>query len=378
MTEEPFDTDLLEYDAYKPTGYPVRHKKKVPFKPYPSLPRGYRERCNAISDMDRELNSIMLSSEDYYQLVVDAYSSNTHWSTAIEGNPLSEEEVNRLTRHFTVGQIKEKQNGPSQEILNHLYPLFKNLDPDVWNLDFSGRIHAMLLKDTGYQEDLYAIRTKEVSIVGTDGFEYFIACPHDHIESEMNSLFQWLEGSPYDPICTAALFFHEFESIHPYADGNGRTGRVLFQMLLQKLGLKYCGLCKFEYQLLKDKERYYTLLAYTDQSGDYAPFVSYVTDALAKAYSEAIKTFSQKDHLKNADEAIRTIALMAKKHRRFTSKDAASWVHSCKLSTVLKHITFLIDIGILRKEGSGRSTRYVFDDPFEQIRRELGNIEDDI
>ena len=210
MAEDFVDMDLLTYEDYEPVGYPVRHKQKIPFRPYPKLPKGYREKSNAILDMDKTLSAIILGSEDYFQLVIDAYSSNTHWSTSIEGNPLSEEEVNRLTRRFTAGQIKETQNGPNQEILNHLYPLFKNLDSEEWDLNFSGKIHTLLLRNTGHQENLFRIRTEPVCIKGDDDFEYFIACPPMHIEKEMDSLFEWLNSSPYDPICTATLFFHEF------------------------------------------------------------------------------------------------------------------------------------------------------------------------
>ena len=360
---------LMDYDSFEPKEYPVRHKRKVPFRPYPMLPFGYRERISKINDLDRTLDSYILGSEDYFELVVEAYSSNTHWSTKIEGNPLSEDEVYRLTRRFTSGQLKEKTNGPSQEILNHMYPLFKRWDTAEWDLPFSNMIHSLLMKDTGYSGDPNAVRKEEVSVYGGDGFEYFIACPPAHISCEMGSLFAWLNGSPYEPVCTASLFFHEYESIHPYMDGNGRTGRMLFQMLLQKLGLKYCGLCKFEQQLLKNTERFYTLMAYTDESGDYAPFVSYVTDSLVNAYEEAVMAFGRKDRLKDADEVTRTIARKAKKTRRFVTRDVEGWMPAYSRSTVRNRLSDLTDMGILRKEGNGRSTVYVFDDPFEQIRR---------
>lgn len=99
-----------------------------------------------------------------------------------------------------------------------------------------------------------------------------------------------------------------------------------------------------------------------------------MTDALARAYSEAIEAFGRKDRLRDADEATRAIALAARGRSGFTSREAAGWARSRGQSAVLQRIALLTDLGILRREGSGRSTRYAFDDPFELARRRIGGI----
>ena len=312
---------------------------------------------------------MILSSNDYLDLVNEAYASNIHWSVKIEGNDLPLEEVRKLTTLFTSGKHKnEIASGPQQEILNHLYSyLMRNKFLLPWSPEILKDVHTRLLNNTGIDCPLGKFRTERISIVGTNGFEYFIACPPESISSEMDSLLEWLAVSPYDEVVTAALFFHEFESIHPFQDGNGRAGRTLFHILLQELGLKNSKLCKFEQKLLDPPETYYTLLAYTDSSADYGPFIMFVAESLLSAYEEAFSAFEEKDLIKNLDENSKVIIRQAKKHSKFTILDACGWIPGLGEQSVRTRINDLISIGLLRKVGNTKSTSYVFLDPFRLL-----------
>ena len=359
--------EKLDYSRYKVDGYPVRHKEKVPFYPMLSLSQDVRRMMREIREMDRSLDDLILSGADYEELVLDAYASNIHWSTKIEGNRLTMDEVRELTRRYSNGEMKESPKGPVQEILNHLGSMFsQGLFKQPWTMETVVDVHRILMKGVG-QTEPGRIREVEVSVTDADGFEYFIPCPAINVTRELCSLVDWANNSPFGEIVTATLFFHEFESIHPFEDGNGRTGRVLFQMLLRELGLKNCELCKFEESLLSDQETYYNLLAYTDKTGNYTPLVTYVTESLLHAYSEALDVFSEKDRLKGMEENSRRIALIAKDVGSFTLQDSTAWV-SIGESALKKKLDDLVDAGILHKEGKTRAMRYVFSDPFADLR----------
>ena len=359
--------EKLDYSRYKVDGYPVRHKEKVPFYPMLSLSQDVRQMMREIREMDRYLDDLILSGSDYEDLVLDAYASNIHWSTKIEGNRLTMDEVRELTRRYSNGEMKESPKGPVQEILNHLGSMFsQGLFKQPWTMETVVDVHRILMKGVG-QTEPGRIREVEVSVTDADGFEYFIPCPAINVTRELCSLVDWANNSPFGEIVTATLFFHEFESIHPFEDGNGRTGRVLFQMLLRELGLKNCELCKFEESLLSDQETYYNLLAYTDKTSNYTPLVTYVTESLLHAYSEALDVFSEKDRLKGMEENSRRIALIAKDVGSFTLQDATAWV-SIGESALKKKLDDLVDAGILHKEGKTRAMRYVFSDPFADLR----------
>ncbi len=357
------------YDSYKPKGYPVRHRRKVPFEPLIKSNLNHRDKLNKILKMDRVLGSFVLNSEDYFDLINESYSSNTYWSVKIEGNRLTMDEVKKYTNLFTKGNIgNEKRNGPVQEIFNHLSSFFFMDRLELpWNLNTIKSVHAMLMKDVNPDVTPGEIRTTEASVNGTDGFEYFIPCPSGSIEPELNSLLDWVSISPYDAIATSIIFFHEFESIHPFKDGNGRTGRSLFYSLMKELGLKNCGLCKFEEAMLKNTELYYTLLAYTDSEGDYSPLIDYVTNALLVSYEEAVETFGSKDRLKDMDENSKLIIMKSKSVDTFTMSDACDWIPSLTKQTVRAKINQLIDMGILDRIGNTRSSVYEFKDPFKNV-----------
>ena len=358
-----------DYSKFKPVGYPVRHRRKIPFNPTLSLGTEYRDIVRRIRELDRVMDGFVLSSSDYLELVSDAFSDNIHWTTRIEGNKMSLDEVRRLTTRFTNGERIETRNGPTQEILNHLYSFFAKEELELpWSMKSIKGVHRLLMKEVNKHIVPGKIRDEEVSAVGADGTEFFIACPHASIEPELESLIEWLNGSPYDEIITATLFFHEFESIHPFRDGNGRTGRTLFQILLQKLGLKNCKLCKFEKEMLSDTSTYYNLLAYTDSTGNYGQLVMYVAESLISAYEKAADTFRERDRLCNMDENTRTIVRRSKEVDSFTFAEAAQWIPGMGPQTLRTCINGLAEIDILQKTGQTKGMRYSFKDPLFSLR----------
>ena len=361
--------DLSQYAEYRPTGYPVKHKNKVPFGPVIRLGLDYRKRFNEIRNMDYKLDEIILTAADYLDFVKDVCSSNIHWSTSIEGNPLTQDEVRRISTSFFNGKKgKEKRDGPTQEILNHLY---SHIAADKfrmpWDIDIVRNTHGMLTERTGIAGTPGKIRNHESVIRDKDGFEYMIPCPQNNIEEELKSLLSWLEVSPYDPLVTATLFFHEFESIHPFTDGNGRTGRTLFQILLQELGLKNSKLCRFEEEILGSLRTYYDLLGYTDQTQNYQPLIMYISESLHLAYAKATKEFGNKNVLKDLDEASKTLAIRSKRTSWFTISDASSWV-SLGEQSISHKLNELVEMGVLEKNGKTKSTKFRFKDPFAYVK----------
>jgi len=358
---------MRDYSRFRVEGYPIRHRKKdLPFNPNLIVDSESRSLMKVIDDMDRELGGFILSSDDYKELVEDAYASNIHWSTKIEGNRLTLEEVRELTNMYSSGKGMESPNGPKQEILNHLHQMFSERFALPWNLDTVLDVHKVLMNGVSDVTPGF-IREHPVSVVGTDDVEYFIACPAEHVKGELESLIDWVNTSPFPSIVTSTIFFHEFESIHPFPDGNGRTGRTLFQMLLQEYGLPNCHLCKFEERLLSDKRTYYDLLAYTDATGCYTQLVSYIVDSLYDAYSEAVELFGSRDRLREYDENSKSLARMARHEKKFTLTDACRW-YNIGEQAMRSRLNQLVEDGILRKDGKTSGMRYVFNDPFDGLR----------
>ena len=365
-----------DYSKYKVSGYPVRHRRKIPFEPKLTMDLETRSMIRDIRSLDNILDGYILSAYDYLDLVQEAYASNIHWSTKIEGNELSLDQVRDLTREYTAGRVTESPNGPTQEILNHLNSaLSRNMFSLPWTLETVLDIHDALMDGVGECEP-GVIRTEEVSVYSSDGIELFRACPASSVTEELTNLIEWVNESPFDEVVTATLFFHEFESIHPFEDGNGRTGRVLFQGLLNEMGLRNCSLCKFEEKLLSDTRTYYDLLRYTDLFGNYTPLVRYVTESLLSSYVEAVEVFSEKDRIKDMEENTRKLAIMSKQMGFFSLRTAVQQMNLGEQS-VRSKLEDLVEMGIIEKVGYGRGMKYVFNDPFRQLHDRISSESDD-
>lgn len=366
---------MIDYDNYRRYHVdmvPVRHKRKDLMGLDVRLDWRYREAISAIRSMDSVLEGFILTFSDYADLVGKAHATNVHWSTRIEGNRMSLAQVVESSRMITDSRtiVKAEVPGDRQEVLNHLYSYFiKDLLKLPWTLNTVSEIHTALMKGTGEDCIPGGIRDTEEVRVTAGGQDVFIGCPAVHVADELGALLEWIESSPYDPVVTAIVFFHEFESIHPFVEGNGRTGRSMFHILMQELGLRNFDLCRVEDKLLNDGGVYYGLLRYTDKTGDYTPLTRFFIDCIRAAYEEAVEEFGSRDVLKDMDPNSKALAVQARRTRGwFTLKDAAGWIHGLGEQSIRSRLNGLTDTGVLERSGRTRATAYRFNDPFRSVK----------
>ncbi|OPY31323.1 MAG: Fic/DOC family protein [Methanomassiliicoccales archaeon PtaU1.Bin124] len=371
--------DKLE--RFVPKYTPVRHKRKVPFGPEIMVSPDLNNRILRIRELDFELDRFVLMEKDYAELVLDAYSTNIHWSTKIEGNPLTQDEVRRVTRKTLVDGNVETQAGPIQEIVNHLLLfLNKEIVNQKWDKEFICFMHELLLQNTKTNVNIGEYKKTENDIQ-EKGETVFRTCPSQHVEEEMGSLLNWImeKGPAYDPIVAASVFFHEFESIHPFEDGNGRLGRTLFHLYLINHGLKKSNLCKIDFELLKNAPLYYNILAYTDETGDYLPLTEMFSIAVLNSYEVAISSLSGKNLLSSSlDESSKRIIQMAKKIGTwFSIKEAVTWVDTLGEQPVRDRLKHLVELGVLESRGKTKGLRFRFKIPFTNTRELMQSLIDD-
>jgi Fic family protein len=356
---------------------PVRHVRKVPFLPCIRTPESFVQKARRVRELDIELSRFVLKPMDYLRLIEEAFASNVHWSTSLEGNPLSLNEVRRITRNSFSGQLKESPDGPTQEIINHLLVL---LYPELFRLPWDKNkicsINQLLLMGTDTIAQGGDYRSTPSSIKeGED--EVFVPAPPEHVLEEISSLLEWvnISSTAYDPIIGATVFFHEFESIHPFEDGNGRTGRSLFHIYLQCNGLKNSHLCRFDEHLLRDSGLYYQLLMYTDYAAkekrcDYRELLHHFTDAILAGYEAAVKELTKKDLLSQGlDETSSRILTKARERGDWFSRvEAVAWVQGLGEQTIGTKLSGLVEKGILETKGETRAKRFRFRDPMQELR----------
>jgi len=362
--------------------YPVHHRKKVPFHPLLKMPEAFAARATRIQTLEREMGRFIPRAEDYFEVISEARAVNIHRSISLEGNQLSENQVRRITRDSMAGHEPKfpggKKRKDAQEVLNHIgFWSQPDFLPPPWTIDSIALAHVILLDGVENDELRGRFRGPESDpwvIVSDVKEELFIAAGGGHVREELESLLAWLNsmGEGLFPVVAAAVFFHEFESIHPFKDGNGRTGRALFHAYVQQHGLPNSHLCPIEPALLDDRELYYRVLSWTDSKGDYTTLIDFFMDAVLQAYETAHERLQSKDILSTGiDEVDKRLLTKAREERAwFSVTKATSWIAGRGEQTLRKRLNNLVDEGALETVGKTRSKRYRFPDPITVIRHD--------
>jgi len=126
----------------------------------------------------------------------------------------------------------------------------------------------------------------------TDSVGRIVYTPPDgekRLRDLLDNLFGWMnEDNSIHPIIKAALAHYQFESIHPFTDGNGRTGRIMVVLYLVEQKLLNTPVLFLSGQILKYKERYYSLLQNTRESNDFFPYLIWFANLVDSASLESI------------------------------------------------------------------------------------------
>jgi Fic family protein len=170
-----------------------------------------------------------------------------------------------------------------------------------------------------------------------------------------------------DPLIKMALIHHQFESIHPFYDGNGRTGRIVNVLYLVKEGLLDIPVLYLSSHIVRTKADYYRLLQTVRMDDGWEAWVLYMLDAVEQTAVQAIVTI----------QAIKA-ALLDYKHRiragyKFYSQDLINnlFMHpytkiefvqrdlQVSRITATKYLDALAEGGFVRKQKMGRGNYYI-------------------
>ncbi len=200
--------------------------------------------------------------------------------------------------------------------------------------------------------------------------------PRDHanIVSLMSNLKHFINDasvSDIDPVIKMAIIHHQFESIHPFYDGNGRTGRIINILYLVKEGLLKLPILYLSRFINQNKAAYYNLLQQTRQTGQWESWILYILDAVeqtALQTSDMIRGIkilmtSHKQKIRTELPKVYSQDLINSLFRHpYTKIEYVKVDLNVARKTAARYLDLLCDINLLRKKRLGKENYYFNDD----------------
>lgn len=163
--------------------------------------------------------------------------------------------------------------------------------------------HGVLM--AGLFDDADHYRRSGVGIYSNQGLVH-IAPPAGRVHGLMADLLDWLASAPVHPLIASCVFHYEFEFIHPFADGNGRMGR-LWQTLILSQWQPMLAYLPVETVIKMRQAAYYEALAAADKQGNSTSFIEFMLQALLDAITEALTKTSEKPSEKVSEKIINAL-----------------------------------------------------------------------
>jgi Fic family protein len=147
------------------------------------------------------------------------------------------------------------------------------------------------------------IRRSQNWIGGTrPGNARFVPPPPDEVQGAMSALEQYLhEGDGLPPLVRAGLAHVQFETIHPFLDGNGRIGRLLVTLLVEQWGLLASPLLYLSLPFKRQREEYYRRLSAVRSEGDWEGWTGFFLNCVREAADDGVTTAQRCFQLLNSD-----------------------------------------------------------------------------
>ena len=244
---------------------------------------------------------------------------STHYSTMIEGNRLSKNEVIDVLVNKKRFADRKRDTG---EVLGFYAALdyAENLASERKNIEENDveKIHALVMgngrenvKPTPYRTGQNAIRD------GRTGGIVYMPPKAEDVPKLMKELFTWLEESELPIPIKAAIAHYQFATVHPYYDGNGRTARLLTTMFLQGNGYDLKGIYCLEEYYAQNLDSYYRALSlgpshnyyFGRAETDVTPWLEYFCGGMADSFESAKRgaTVEEKKGAKDSSQILRKL-----------------------------------------------------------------------
>jgi Fic family protein len=210
-----------------------------------------------------------------------------HSSLAIEGNTLSLDEVTAVIE----GKMVAGKQAEIKEVKNayEAYDRIMTFNP----YDVNDFLKAHKLMTDGLLSESGKFRSGDVVVSDGDKVIHIGARPQ-FVPALMADLFGWARESNLHPVLKSAILHYEIETIHPFADGNGRMGRLWQTLLLAKWNAIFAWI-PMESLVYEKKPQYYEAIQGARNANDSGVFIEFTLSALLEAIEAQVNHIDEKN-----------------------------------------------------------------------------------
>ena len=204
-----------------------------------------------------------------------------HGSLAIEQNTLSLEQVTAVLNGKHV-------LAPPKDIaeVKNAYEIYERLDEmDPYSVDDLLTAHGIMTQELVDESGMF--RTRPVGVVDQEGRVLHFGTLPQYVPDLVMELLDWVKNSDVHMLIRSCVFHYEFELIHPFADGNGRVGRLWHTLLLSKWNPAFAWL-PVESIIHDRQEEYYAAINASNDAGESTVFVEFMLSAIKASLIDAI------------------------------------------------------------------------------------------
>ena len=272
-------------------------------------------------------------------------------SLAIEQNTLSLEQVTAvLNGKRVIAPLKD-----IAEVKNayEIYEMMDMLNP--YSVDDLLNAHGIMTK--GLTAESGCFRSGPVGVVDKQGKILHFGTLPDYAPGLTVELLDWVKNSNINMLIKSCVFHYELEVIHPFADGNGRIGRLWHTLLLTKWKPLFAWL-PVESIIHDRQDEYYAAINRSNYEGESTAFIEFMLSAIEEALAEAVETSGAVKNMTVDELRWYKMGRFLKRNSAITNADVRQ-MFNVSSATANRILSKFMNEGKLQKIRIGKSWGYV-------------------
>ncbi len=286
---------------------------------------------------------------------------------------MNDEEVEKLLKEAKIRKLATRDE---QEVLGYselIKEVFTSYDQISFSENTIKQFHQITLKYSEKDKKhkgIYKFGSNRVEAIDHNGKIIgiiFDPTPPHLVPKEMQELVEWTQqafkNKTYHPFLIIANFIFEYLAIHPFQDGNGRTSRILTNLLLLQNGYSFTPYVSHEKIIEENKVDYYLSLKKTtstwkSDNEDLTPWLFFFLDIVLKQGKFAVELTKKDQTEKYLSEKQNKIWQCFLEHKKLSRKEIGEKT-GVNIKTIEQGLNKLLKMKKIERIGQGRATKYI-------------------